>query len=224
MRALQTSPSSCGSFCLRLRTALHFAGRPCCANVLAALEDCCVLEYLKYLARRAYCHRRVRRSRRPLTEKTQRALCRRDHGRSPRGKQTLTTLFHLATDQTRYSKLKLPERAHSNTRRPRGREPPMGLSALSQVTLSCVQSLTRLSLSTDSHHDSKSMLRSPPVWQRRTTRPCSWIGGVGVNFGATSPSMPHFVSPRVLACTFRASRARCSCSGGPLDAAPSIRP
>jgi len=25
---------------LRLRTALHYAGRPCCANVLAALEDC----------------------------------------------------------------------------------------------------------------------------------------------------------------------------------------
>ena len=38
MRALQTLPSSCGSFCLRLRTTLHSEGRPRCANVLAALN------------------------------------------------------------------------------------------------------------------------------------------------------------------------------------------
>ena len=35
-----------------------------------------------------------------------------------------------------------------------------------------------------------------------------------------APSMPNVGSPRGLACTFRASRAPCSCSGAPLGAAP----
>ena len=95
---------------------------------------CCVLEYL---ARRPYYHRRVQRSRRPLTEKTQRALCRRDHGRSPRGKQTLTTL-PSPPHQTP------TERAHSNTRRPRGREPT--LCTLSGHSLLCPVSDSSVSL------------------------------------------------------------------------------
>jgi hypothetical protein len=136
MRALQTSPSSCGSFCLRLRTALHYAGRPCCANVLAALEDC-----WNTSARRPYCHRRVQRSRRPLTEKTQRALCRRDHGRSPRGKQTLTTLPSFSTpDQTPRTRTL----QHASAARPRAADGT--LCTLSGHSLLCHVSDSSVSL------------------------------------------------------------------------------